>query len=198
MAIAGLVVGGITLVVAAGAGAYALAPDRRAAPQPRALGSVPLPSPGPADDIAADPTGATGPTPSPTQSPTSAQTPPDVAPATFDDLQTGQCLSGAIGTGNVTEPVVVACTAPHKGQIYAVREAKGGDPYPGEPAIRKQADSLCRKADRNLVAKRPRTPHYIIWYPQEERWLDGDHRIICLIGTGSTATRTTLVRPGVS
>jgi hypothetical protein len=193
VAIVGLVVGGITLVVAAGAGAYALAPARGAAPQPRALGSIPLPSLSTADDVApADPTDTTGPTP------TSTQTPADAAPATFDDLQTGQCLSGAIGTGNVTEPVVVACTAPHKGQIYAVREAKGGDDYPGEPSIRKQADSLCRKADRNLVAKRPRRPHYIIWYPQEERWLDGDHRIVCLIGTGSTATRTTLVRPGVT
>jgi len=197
MAIAGLVVGGITLVVAAGAGAYALAPDRRAASQPQALGSVPLPSLEPADDLAADPTGPTGAT-DPTPSPSSSGTPSDVAPATFDDLQTGQCLSGAIGTGNVTEPVVVACTAPHKGQIYAVREAKGGDTYPGEPAIRKQAESLCRKADRNLVARLPRKPHYLIWYPQEERWLDGDHRIICLIGTGSTATRTTLVRPGVT
>jgi len=183
MAIAGLVLGSLTTAVGAGALGYALTPNRTAAPTVRALSSAPLPQPSPVEDPVVDPTSA-------------APSPSEGGPVTFDDLVTGQCLRESVGTGNVSEPVLVACTAPHRGQIYAIREAAGGEKYPGETSIRKQADSLCLKADHNLVSKRPRKPHYIMWYPLADRWLDGDHRIICLIGTGSTTTTTSLVRPG--
>jgi Septum formation len=163
--------------------AYALTPDRAPTPQTQGLRSVPVPVASPFDDPALDPGGAT---PSPT----------DAAAATLEDLQTGSCLVGAIGTGKVSVPVVVACTTPHRGQVYAIREAAGGERYPGETSMRKQADSLCLKADHNLVSRRPRSPRYIMWYPQADRWLDGDHRILCLVGTGSTTTTTSLVRPG--
>ena len=182
LAIAGLTLGSLSTAVGAGALGYALTPDRTPAPTVRAFSSVPLPQPSPVDDPAVEPSPA-APSPSDT-------------PVTFDDLVTGQCLRGAIGTGTVSEPVLVACTAPHRGQIYAIREAAGGRSTRAKPAIRKQADSLCLKADRNLVPKRPRKPHYIMWYPLADRWLDGDHRVICLIGTGSTTTTTSLVRPG--
>lgn len=128
---------------------------------------------------------------------TEAQTAPDsngiiaeeVSPFDFEE---GQCFTDF---SDATQPAtVVTCETPHQAQLVNTFHYKEEAEFPGEEALAKKAEELCRNTRLSEEANqyegqlRQQTA-----YPQTESWQAGDRRVDCFIRTTSGQITSSLI-----
>lgn len=101
------------------------------------------------------------------------------------DLGVGDCLMLPTETQAVTVRRTT-CDSEHEAEVSAVADTdpKGeDDPFPGEDALAKQAESACVGSFESYVG----SPYVssaldVTWLtPTEQSWSQGDRRIVCLV-----------------
>ncbi len=113
------------------------------------------------------------------------------------DLTVRDCVRDDLGSGTATEAVVVPCSQAHHAQVFSRVEATGPAAYPGENAVRSQAEGLCTAAaPSNLVSGLPGDAEVLYSYPKAAGWLTGDRVITCLVNTPGATSTVELVNAG--
>lgn len=179
-------VAAVVIVAAAVAyGAYrtvSAAPARRATPPPEAAASsTPAPP---------------SPSPAPSSAPVSGYT--GTQTVNVFALRTGECFQNppasqtALGVTYVT---VVPCTTPHNAQVFVQFSVTGGS-YPGQSALKRQADGGCharleRTVQTSMVTS-TMTLRYL--YPLPTSWAGGHRTITCLIVDATPDLTSSLLR----
>jgi hypothetical protein len=96
-------------------------------------------------------------------------------------LRAGDCFFGPL-PGSRHVPVSVApCTEPHDSEVTAAG-ALPAEPYPGEKALKAEADRWCGTRFRPL-GKSPHAP-YLLFYrlvPDRKAWDGGNRKVICSV-----------------
>jgi hypothetical protein len=105
-------------------------------------------------------------------------------------LRVGDCVKDDLGSGEARMAGVVPCTQAHHGEVFSVGRATGVGAYPGDSAVRTQAEQLCNKAvPANLVSDLPTGSELLYSYPKSPGWLSGDRAVTCLVNIpGATST----------
>ena len=117
-------------------------------------------------------------------------------------IKVGDCLNDATASGTVTTAPIVPCSKPHDSEAYKSILMKDGD-FPGEDAVKTQADQGCADAFadlrgdqlrrlqpqdlvllpdvRQLGERRPRDPlHHLRRRRQDDRHAEGRQALIQL------------------
>ena len=115
------------------------------------------------------------PQPSPSSGPDASQ-----SEANAFDIEVGDCLNDAEASGTVTTAPIVPCDEPHDSEAYAIVTVPDGD-YPGEDAIKAQADAGCvaEFAEFVGVGYTDSELEYTFYFPSENSWAQGDREILC-------------------
>ena len=109
-------------------------------------------------------------------------------------LTLGACLaSETVGT-DVRTVGVITCAQPHTAEVFAVRHLTVA-PYPGDAAIKDQAQAACTGPDFTTFAQQPAEDtalkiQYLI--PTAASWAQGQMSISCLVSASSGLTSGTL------
>jgi hypothetical protein len=100
------------------------------------------------------------------------------------DLRVGQCVDGVAEASGPTELfTVVACDAPHDGEVYRVFDLAGGDQaeFPGSSDVDADAASGCEVGFEGYVGVPYQESRFQATYvaPSEETWAGGDREVVC-------------------
>jgi hypothetical protein len=100
------------------------------------------------------------------------------------DLRVGQCVDGvAEATGPMELFTVVACDAPHDGEVFRVFDLPGGDEaeFPGPSDVDETAASGCEESFEGYVGIPYQESRFQATYvaPSEETWAGGDREVVC-------------------
>lgn len=160
LAIAGICLGAVGTVAVAVAGLVVVS---------RSPGATPAPAP-----VARSATA--GPAPAAQDDRGSTRTPPRVY---IDAVAVGQCYQVG-STGTVSTVVVVACSAAHDRELLG-RGTLPPRPYPGDAAVDRDADRLCRPLFARYVGRDvTRSVLSYTWTaPGRAAWVAGNRRINC-------------------
>ncbi|OPE45869.1 hypothetical protein BV510_27310 [Mycolicibacterium diernhoferi] len=112
-------------------------------------------------------------------------------PDTVDaaDVGLGDCLSAIPADASLVSSVkTVACSEPHKGEVYYVA-AVPGDEFPGETAIIEYQDK-CEPALRAFSPSATTDPEVgmFVLYPTADSWKRGDRTVTCIATTDAPRT----------
>ena len=101
------------------------------------------------------------------------------------DLEAGLCFNDP---GNEEEEVTsvsrVQCEQPHDNEVFAVFDYSGqGDEFPGQDALRGQADEECEARFEDYVGIPYEDSVLLATYltPTEQTWAQGDREIVCYL-----------------
>jgi len=101
----------------------------------------------------------------------------------FGDLRVGHCIAEPDYEAEETSGlIVVNCTTPHWGQLFAIDSFPAGD-YPGEEEVSTMVDEACNtdEALGSLAYDLPDDLYLWYYWPTEESWLDGDREYDCIV-----------------
>lgn len=135
--------------------------------------------------------GAAAPT-APVPTPSGGTTPSD-DPSSVDvnviDVKVGDCISRMTGISKNVRLQVTPCTDPHEGEVFALFDATGV-PYPGDPALSRQADDGCTDRLAGYAPTAADVPGLGISfvYPSAESWTAGRRQIQCIATSDPPAT----------
>ena len=120
--------------------------------------------------------------------PTAANTDADVF-----SIKVGDCLNDATASGTVTTAPIVPCSQPHDSEAYKSILMQDGD-FPGEDAIKDQADQGCADAFPDFVGISYDDSNLKIsyYFPTSDSWANGDREILCTIYDDGVKTTGTL------
>jgi hypothetical protein len=129
----------------------------------------------------------------------------DTGLKTYGELAVGDCLKNWRDDDTPVFPIV-ACTKPHKFQVYAVFQLPlpdvddadydlGLPPYPGEKEVKKLAARGCDERLEKVFAKHPLdiTVDEVYVWPLEEDWNSGLTTAICMVGSRGRPLRKSVV-----
>jgi hypothetical protein len=103
-------------------------------------------------------------------------------PAT--QLEVGDCFDGAVEGETVVSVTPVDCDQPHDKEVFAVFDYPDApDAYPGDEAVRAEAEEGCIPAFRSYVGKEFETSTLNVLYltPTADTWRQGDKEITCTL-----------------
>ena len=106
----------------------------------------------------------------------------------YVSLRAGECLPSTaevVGTREA-DPPTVACSKPHKYEVYAVTTISGPRTFPGDDAVDEQAQHACYEAFEPNVgfdpADMPSDVKVVYLQPSESSWNDqADRDVECLL-----------------
>jgi hypothetical protein len=104
-------------------------------------------------------------------------------------LQVGDCFDDEGGAEEVMDVPAVPCAEPHDNEVY-YEFSLAGDEFPGEDAIRAEAEAECTPAFEEFVgmAYADSALDWFPFYPTEGSWNEmGDRVVQCAIYDGSLA-----------
>jgi len=123
----------------------------------------------------------------------------------FSDLELGHCIADpyensvqdADGTSWLEGVMLVDCATVHYGEVYAVLDIEGDDPYV-EDDVYSKADDLCYYAfeDYMGVSYEESMYYYDPFYPTAKSWAYGDRETTCVVTSGASDTVGTLQGSG--
>ncbi|WP_460352403.1 septum formation family protein [Actinoallomurus acanthiterrae] len=116
---------------------------------------------------------------------------PDDTPAALT-LSVGQCYDQPHGQKLIKTSVARSCGEPHDGQVGAVFDASGHT-WPGDGAVKAQADAECRKRMAKAPSHQPDGVALAIHfaYPNTTAWRHGVRHVVCSIERKDGAKLTT-------
>ena len=128
----------------------------------------------------------------PLSSPDPASAATGSGPASVQALVTGNCFNGGSGS-EVDNVPTVPCASPHDQEVFATLVV-AGDIYPGDEALKSQADSGCSTAFTSFVGLPfEQSALQVTYYrPSTTTWAGGDRTIDCLIAAESGQASGTL------
>ena len=96
----------------------------------------------------------------------------------------GDCLAAPVDEGSFAPRA--DCNVPHDAEVYAVAPLPAHD-WPGYGNLDGDADDVCRTAFRGYVGAPYLTSEYeYAWFtPDEAEWRSGEHRVVCVVLSGS-------------
>jgi hypothetical protein len=106
-----------------------------------------------------------------------------------DDVGLGDCLTEIPSDAGLVSSVhTVDCTAPHKGEVFAVITVPGDD-FPGQAKITGYQDR-CQPALRSYSSRAMADPDVgmFVLYPTEASWQRGDRAVTCIATTDAART----------
>jgi hypothetical protein len=103
-------------------------------------------------------------------------------------LKAGDCLPNIDGAVYDSPPVTIACSQPHKDEVFAVLPINSST-YPGDGQVDVIAD-LCA-ADllkKYANAKKVKRMRVTFLAPNRMSWVVGDHTVSCLVDSATATT----------
>ena len=112
-------------------------------------------------------------------------------------LTSGACFAQPQHPTAVETVDVVSCDSRHEGEVYETRDLATSDdaPYPGEAAVARSADALCRErfrwvvgvpADESELKRTDIHPSQTSWEAQEDRL------VVCIVSDPSGTSTESL------
>ncbi|MGC4084705.1 MAG: septum formation family protein [Vicinamibacterales bacterium] len=117
------------------------------------------------------------------------------APATTDSfsVRVGDCLD-KLPTDSTAKISLLPCAQPHYWEAFA-SPTLAGDDFPGNSAVRDQAESACTDAFQGFVgvAAKSSKLDLTMLTPTKETWTQaGDREVVCLVGSAKGGVTGTL------
>jgi hypothetical protein len=149
----------------------------------------------PAATLANSPTVSPAPTPTGTPGPTAAtagspSAVPTIAPGATGgpiiDVPIGACFNEVRGAEGRISALIVSCDGPHQLEMigYEVLPDDPNAPYPGDGAMSRAGNRLCRPLFEEYVGMDYDNSRLVFWYfvPDEVLWPLGHRLVECTIG----------------
>jgi hypothetical protein len=122
------------------------------------------------------------------------------------DVRVGDCLNDQAPEGDETYEVfefeAVPCGDAHDIEVYSLSTHGGSDTYPGDDAFHEWGSQRCYDAFEAYVGapwEASLDLDYLVYWPTEEAWDDGDRDVICAAyPTGEDSLRGSVAGQGPS
>jgi len=116
------------------------------------------------------------------------------------ELKTGDCFSKDALDGTSAATPTIACSKTHDNEAFAIATVPTLPTFPGDSALAKTADALCRPLFEKFVgATLDRTNlDYSEIYPTAETWSSGDRAVLCYAFEDDNSVTGTLEGKGSS
>lgn len=98
------------------------------------------------------------------------------------DLAVGDCFDRNAASGEISDVPIVDCAEPHDSEAFHTFEVGDGE-YPGDDALRAQAEEQCLPAFAEYVGVEYANSRLDVFpiTPTEGSWAEGDREVVCAL-----------------